>query len=71
MRIVWDEDSVEKAICFTKSRSRSEDEEQRIKEVGQYPAKVGGGYPRCRECWWAQFKPYRVATGPDNSYLKV
>jgi hypothetical protein len=34
-------------------------------------AKVGGGYPRCRECWWAQFKPYQVATGPNNSYLKV
>jgi hypothetical protein len=26
-RIVWDEDSVEKAICFAKSGSRSEDEE--------------------------------------------
>jgi hypothetical protein len=42
-----------------------------MKEVGQYPAKVGGEYPRCRECWWAQFKSYRVAMGPDNSYLKV
>jgi hypothetical protein len=71
-RTIQDEDSVEKEISFAKSRSRSEDE-----EGASASRKLDISLPRWRGIFKMQgvlvdqFKPYRVATGPDNSYLKV